>query len=438
MSSIFISYRREDAEGQAGRLYKDLVAEFGSDSVFMDVAAIQLGQDFRKAIDRSLSSCGAFLSVIGKSWLTAKDASGQRRLDDSADFVRVETVAALQRDIPVIPVLVQGASTPKSDQLPNDLKELAYRNAIELTHPRWDSDVQLLIEALRPYVSKTSRPVGEPDRQTAGTISREASPVRNRWSGAKPAALIAVILIAIVGLAVYLRPARKIAVPDLRGKALDSAREVLGAQHLALGAAQEREDSTAAPGSIVAQSVGSGEQVPLGTRIDVTVAVTPKAASRPANANIAAILKHVPSKKTAVPESRGRFNANEPAYSAANAPPAPNANLNPSDTILQSLQLSADRRPLEQKSGLEASGHRYYFTLSIGVPQQTLTKISRVHYDLVYEPNPLSLEGGSPPDFSAAYEGWGCYNTVVVSVYLSTQEAQPLKKTFNMCTALKQ
>jgi hypothetical protein len=115
MGSIFLSYRREDSEGQAGRLYDDLVAVFGSDSVFMDVAAIQPGRDFRKSIDQSLNSCGVFLSLIGKSWLTAKDTSGQRRLDDSADFVRIETAAALKRDIPVIPVLVQGASAPKRD-----------------------------------------------------------------------------------------------------------------------------------------------------------------------------------------------------------------------------------------------------------------------------------------------------------------------------------
>src|SRR6266487_6939511 len=77
MGSIFLSYRREDSEGQAGRLYDDLVAVFGSDSVFMDVAAIQPGRDFRKSIDQSLNSCGVFLSLIGKSWLTAKDTSGQ-------------------------------------------------------------------------------------------------------------------------------------------------------------------------------------------------------------------------------------------------------------------------------------------------------------------------------------------------------------------------
>ena len=100
MGSIFLSYRRDDAEGQAGRLYDDLVAEFGSNAVFMDVAAIEPGRDFRRAIDQSLSSCGVFLALIGRNWLAATDAAGRRRLDDPADFVRIETAAALRRDIP--------------------------------------------------------------------------------------------------------------------------------------------------------------------------------------------------------------------------------------------------------------------------------------------------------------------------------------------------
>src|SRR5436309_410223 len=199
MGSIFLSYRREDSEGQAGRLYDDLVAVFGSDSVFMDVAAIQPGRDFRKSIDQSLNSCGVFLSLIGKSWLIAKDTSGQRRLDDPADFVRIETGAALKRDIPVIPVLVQGASAPKPDQLPDDLKELAFRNAVELTHPRWDSDIQVLITALRPHISQ-SGPKPEPERVQPGSKLRAT----------KSLAVIAVLLVIVIGLAFYLRTVKKV------------------------------------------------------------------------------------------------------------------------------------------------------------------------------------------------------------------------------------
>jgi hypothetical protein len=152
LRAIFLSYRRDDAEGEAGRLFDDLTAEFGTDKVFMDVAGIELGRDFRKVIDENVSSCGVLLAMIGKSWIDAKDEDGRRRLDAPLDFVRLETASALKRDIPVIPVLVQRGRMPRPEELPEDVKDLAFRNAVELTHARWDSDVQLLIKALRPHV----------------------------------------------------------------------------------------------------------------------------------------------------------------------------------------------------------------------------------------------------------------------------------------------
>lgn len=150
--AIFISYRRNDSEGEAGRLFDDLVEHFGNDSVFMDVTAIEAGRDFRKAIDESVATCGVLLAIIGSNWVDAKNEAGGRRLEDAADFVRLETASALKRDIPVIPVLVRGARMPRPNQLPDDLKDLAYRNGVELTHARWGSDLQLLIKALDPYV----------------------------------------------------------------------------------------------------------------------------------------------------------------------------------------------------------------------------------------------------------------------------------------------
>jgi hypothetical protein len=152
MRAIFISYRREDAEGQAGRLYADLVDFFGENKVFMDVVDIEPGRDFRQAIERQVASCGVLLAMIGRDWLEVKDKTGRRRLEDPMDFVRLETASALKRDIPVIPILVRGAVLPQAEQLPADLTDLVYRNAVELSHARWDSDVQVLIKALRPYV----------------------------------------------------------------------------------------------------------------------------------------------------------------------------------------------------------------------------------------------------------------------------------------------
>jgi hypothetical protein len=158
MGAIFISYRREDAEGQAGRLFDDLVSHFGNDSVFMDVAGLEPGRDFRRAIDQQVASCGVLLAIIGKEWLDAKNESGKRRLDDPSDFVRLETGSALKRDIPVIPVLVRGASMPRAEDLPEDLRDLAFRNGVELTHARWDSDLQVLVKALTPYVKTKPKP----------------------------------------------------------------------------------------------------------------------------------------------------------------------------------------------------------------------------------------------------------------------------------------
>jgi len=157
MRAIFISYRRDDTEGHARTLFQDLVKEFGEQAVFMDVAGIAPGRDFRKVIDENTASCCVLLAIIGKNWISTTDDSGAPRLADPLDFVRLETASALKRDIPVIPVLVHGAHMPKAEQLPDDLKDLVFRNNVELTHARWDSDVRVLIHSLRPMVAAANR-----------------------------------------------------------------------------------------------------------------------------------------------------------------------------------------------------------------------------------------------------------------------------------------
>jgi len=168
LSGIFVSYRRSDSQGEAGRLFDDLVKHFGEDSVFMDVAAIEAGRDFRKAIEEGVTKCGVLLVVIGTEWHDARDEHGVPRLNDPSDFVRIETASALKRDIPVIPVLVRGAQMPTAEQLPDDLKELAYRNCIELTHARWRSDIPLLIEALRRLLGNQAGAIAGPAGPRSG------------------------------------------------------------------------------------------------------------------------------------------------------------------------------------------------------------------------------------------------------------------------------
>lgn len=188
LHSIFISYRRDDSEGEAGRLCDDLAEIFHEDSVFMDVNAIQPGRDFRKAIDESIHKCSVLLAIVGHGWLDSKDGSGQKRLDDANDFVRLEIASALVRDIPVIPVLVRGAKMPRAEQLPADLRELAYRNAVELTHARWKSDLQVLIRALRPHMEAPNQEISRDNLSEDSAISRATSSIPRPDVQAQPAA----------------------------------------------------------------------------------------------------------------------------------------------------------------------------------------------------------------------------------------------------------
>ncbi|MGZ8211470.1 MAG: TIR domain-containing protein [Burkholderiales bacterium] len=149
MGCVFINYRRGDTSGEARALFNELVGMRGKDSVFMDVDAIALGRDFREVVRERIETCDLVLALIGEEWLTAANSAGKRRLDDPNDFVRLEIASALKRDIPVIPVLVQGAPMPTPEQLPEEIRDFAYRNGFELSHTRWESDVQEMIKRLK-------------------------------------------------------------------------------------------------------------------------------------------------------------------------------------------------------------------------------------------------------------------------------------------------
>jgi len=157
---IFISYRRDDSSGYAGRLFDYLAARFGKENVFMDVDTIKPGEDFRRAIEKAVGSCEVVIVMIGRQWLSAADAQGRRRLDDTGDFVRVEVANALANPaIRVIPVLVRDAGMPHAKDLPDDLKDLAYRNATELSDHRFQYDAQKLIEVIKGDTKPAVSPV---------------------------------------------------------------------------------------------------------------------------------------------------------------------------------------------------------------------------------------------------------------------------------------
>src|SRR5262245_11927044 len=149
VAKVFICYRRDDSAGHAGRVHDRLEREFGRDLLFMDVDAIPLGADFTKILREEVAKCDVLLAVIGPNWLNVRDEQGNRRLDETDDFVRIEIATALQRDSPVIPIVLDCASNPKAEQLPNDLEELTHRNGLDVRHASFHSDVDKLIRGLK-------------------------------------------------------------------------------------------------------------------------------------------------------------------------------------------------------------------------------------------------------------------------------------------------
>jgi hypothetical protein len=125
------------------------------------------------------------LAVIGPNWSDARDEEGKRRLDDPNDFVRVEIAAALQRKIPVIPILLDGAKIPKANELPNDLKDLTSRNGLDVRHASFHEDMDRLIRALKGQVDQAGAPEvahaqrGASDFPTKSHVSPAPSDLRN-------------------------------------------------------------------------------------------------------------------------------------------------------------------------------------------------------------------------------------------------------------------
>ncbi len=169
---IFICYRRGDSPGEAGRLADTLHAEFVTD-VFLDIDTIVPGEPFEDAIGKAVATSDVMLVIIGLNWLTAAGPGGERRIDDPDDFVRIEIKRALDRNMRVIPVLVQDAQMPRPEELPEELRSLAFRQAIDLRLSTWTEDVQRLVEALEVL---PAREIVEPEARRE--VERRAEAVQ--------------------------------------------------------------------------------------------------------------------------------------------------------------------------------------------------------------------------------------------------------------------
>jgi hypothetical protein len=208
-ASIFISYRRRETAGHAGRLYDGLVEHFGAERVFMDVT-MEPGVDFAETIQAAVGSCGALVALIGEEWLTVTDADGKRRIDDPADVHRMELEAALDRQVRLIPTLVQDAKMPSEGDLPEALDPLVRRQAVELSDQRWDYDVNRLIAVLERVLadateagSRAGNPLGRRARRGAVRVRRLATRHRGKAGFAAGALSTLIVVGAILATTGY-------------------------------------------------------------------------------------------------------------------------------------------------------------------------------------------------------------------------------------------
>jgi outer membrane murein-binding lipoprotein Lpp len=146
---IFINYRREDSTGTAGRLHDRIAQAFGQKNLFVDV----VGVDLKGRLKNQVTACQAFLTVIGPNWLGAKDETTGHRINRRDDFIALEIATALAHNIPIIPVLVDGACMPTVSELPEALKPLARCQAVEVRRIDFDRDANALVERIRDTLS---------------------------------------------------------------------------------------------------------------------------------------------------------------------------------------------------------------------------------------------------------------------------------------------
>ena len=154
MAKIFLNYRREETSGHAGRLYDRLSQHFGADQIFMDLDTLKPGVDFTQDIDQAVGQCEVMVSLVGNRWLVLPDESGGPRINNPEDWVRLEIKSALDRNIPVVPVLVQRASMPSKSQLPSNLEQFTRRQAFELLDNRFHQDADNLIDRLEEILQE--------------------------------------------------------------------------------------------------------------------------------------------------------------------------------------------------------------------------------------------------------------------------------------------
>ena len=200
LSTIILSYRREDSAGVTGRIFDRLAQEFGTDRVFMDIDSMPAGVDFHDHLQEILADCGALLVVIGKGWRSQRKGQPARIMDPD-DWVRIEVETALERSIPVVPLLIDGATLPGRDQLPESLWPLLRRNALPVDSGRdFHAQLSRLVRDLRLQLGLEAPAADAP--ATAMTSMAQTPYQTPNWRAIGRWILMLALIVALAAIAI--------------------------------------------------------------------------------------------------------------------------------------------------------------------------------------------------------------------------------------------
>ena len=163
---VFLSYRRDDAGPYARSLQLQLSQRIPDARIFMDLDSIEPGLDFAEVIEEAVNSSAVLVALIGRQWVTLTGEDGARRLDNPDDYVRFEVTTALERGVRVIPVLIDGASALRRQDLPAELHKLARLNAAKLSYDRYQDDADRLLDLIqRVLATAGEQPLAGEERE---------------------------------------------------------------------------------------------------------------------------------------------------------------------------------------------------------------------------------------------------------------------------------
>ena len=157
MANIVISYRRDDSKWSADRIFDRLEAHYGKGNVFMDIDSIPFGLDFREHIRETLNRCDVMIALVGPNWI-GRDPSGNHILNET-DWVRIEIESALNKKIPLIPLLIDGSRMPKPEDLPDVLKNFVFRQSAALDRDNFRAQMDKLISSIDQHLSRSQHSV---------------------------------------------------------------------------------------------------------------------------------------------------------------------------------------------------------------------------------------------------------------------------------------